>query len=621
MKKLIYLAMAFGLVACQAEKVDVNGGLEGKVETNFLSINIMAANGGGTRANYDSDNSYEDGDYADESKVNEIFIYFFDDEGEGVPVKANGTTSVKRIEINGNSEANAGADAPNVEHKLKATVILQRAVDKNTGKIVDLPKEAIVVVNPNGKVKALGTESLVSKNALLDCIDDLGDAEAGKFIMSSTVYADNGEKQIAVSLEGHLAPTKDAAIKNPVKVYVERVVAKVTRDLKEGLVNEDNLIDTKVEYGNGKKIYVRFEGWNVTATADKSRLIKEIDPAWPNSFTEADGNLFQTANEPWNYANFYRSFWAVNPADVQLQYGPYADSENGVHNPGEIDNDKGNPANANKFSGGSEKLFAYLQENAGKELGTLSNNYAEAANAAPSQVIIAGTLVDENGDPIELVEYADKKFDYDDLDDLFLSYLQPRYWYSKTETPSVFKQIGKEEIEFETAWSNGKADATPDSPRYHVYAKLTTAAASDEYTWYKEKPTGNTLEDASKIVDDVTEIDAALKALGHAKVWKSGMTYYFLNIRHLASPRIDNKYPAEEGYNVTKAAEVPGFYGVVRNHVYKTTINSVFGLGTPVYDPDEVIIPQIPKDEDVFLAAEINILSWRIVDHGYDLNW
>lgn len=47
MKKLIYLAMAFGLVACQAEKVDVNGGLEGEVETNFLSINIMAANGGG----------------------------------------------------------------------------------------------------------------------------------------------------------------------------------------------------------------------------------------------------------------------------------------------------------------------------------------------------------------------------------------------------------------------------------------------------------------------------------------------------------------------------------------------------------------------------------------------
>lgn len=99
------------------------------------------------------------------------------------------------------------------------------------------------------------------------------------------------------------------------------------------------------------------------------------------------------------------------------------------------------------------------------------------------------------------------------------------------------------------------------------------------------------------------------------------MTYYFLNIRHLASPTIGGKTPADKEYNVADAAKVPGFYGVVRNHVYKTTINSVFGLGTPVYDPDEVIIPQIPKDEDVFLAAEINILSWRIVDHGYDLNW
>ena len=615
MKKLIYLAMAFGLVACQAEKVDVNGGLEGKVETNFLSINIMAANGGGTRANYDSDNSYEDGDYADESKVNEIFIYFFDDEGEGVPVKANGTTSVKRIEINGNSEANAGADAPNVEHKLKATVILQRAVDKNTGKIVNLPTEALVVVNPNGIVKALGTEeneSVVSKKALLECIDDLGDAEAGKFIMSSTVYADKGEKQIAVSLEGHLAPTEDAAIKNPVKVYVERVVAKVAMALNKDLVEEDDLIDTGVEYSGGK-IYVKFEGWNVTATADKSRLIKEIEPAWPDGI-DTD-NLFQTANEPWNYANFYRSFWAVNPTDVKLQYGPYAKSDKGVNNPGKITNANGNPANANKFSGDDAKLFAYLQENAGKALGDESDNYAGAANAAPSQVIIAGTLVNSNGKAIELVEYADKKFDYADLDKFFLSYLQPTYWHND---PNGFKQIGTEDIEFETAWSNKEADATPDSPRYHVYAKLTEAAA--KYTWYKEEPTGNTQEDASKIVE-AGVVEAALKALGHAKVWKSGMTYYFLNIRHLASPRIDNKYPAEEGYNVTKAAEVPGFYGVVRNHVYKTTINSVFGLGTPVYDPDEVIIPQIPKDEDVFLAAEINILSWRIVDHGYDLNW
>lgn len=618
MKKLIYLAMAFGLVACQAEKVDVNGGLEGEVETNFLSINIMAANGGGTRANYDSQSGYVDGS-ADESQVDEILIYFFDNKGTGAPVDANGTTSVKTMDIKEYDEEAERKDAPNVEHKLQATVILQRAVDKNTGKIVDLPTEAIVVVNPNGKVKALGTAALVSKKALLDCIDDLGDAEAGKFIMSSTVYADKGEKQIAVSLEGHLAPTKDAAIKNPVKVYVERVVAKVAMALHEDLVNDDNLIDTKVEYGNGKKIYVRFDGWNVTATADQSRLIKEIEPAWPNSI-DVD-NLFQTANEPWNYANFYRSFWAVNPEGVKLQYGPYAEPEpeNGVHNPGKITNANGNPANANKFFGERKKLFAYLQENAGKAPGDVSDNFADAANAAPSQVIIAGTLVDENGDPIALVEYADKKFDYDDLDDLFLSYLQPRYWHNDPDVPNGFKQISQEDIEFETAWSNGEATGDPDSPRYHVYAKLTDAAA--DYTWYKENPKGaDGNVDESKEVG-VKEVKDALKALGHAKVWKSGMTYYFLNIRHLASPEIEGLTPDKDGYKVADAAKVPGFYGVVRNHVYKTTINSLFGLGTPVYDPDEVIIPQIPKDEDVFLAAEINILSWRIVDHGYDLNW
>ena len=63
-----------------------------------------------------------------------------------------------------------------------------------------------------------------------------------------------------------------------------------------------------------------------------------------------------------------------------------------------------------------------------------------------------------------------------------------------------------------------------------------------------------------------------------------------------------------------------GYYGVVRNHSYRITINTMSGFGTPVYNPDEVIDPVIPKDTETYLAARINVLSWRVVPSSVDLD-
>ena len=81
------------------------------------------------------------------------------------------------------------------------------------------------------------------------------------------------------------------------------------------------------------------------------------------------------------------------------------------------------------------------------------------------------------------------------------------------------------------------------------------------------------------------------------------MTYYYTDLRHL-------------GTEVTK-----GLYGVVRNHIYDVNVQSVVGLGTPVYNPDEVIVPQKPGEDETYIAAKINILSWRIVNNDVDLVW
>lgn len=100
-----------------------------------------------------------------------------------------------------------------------------------------------------------------------------------------------------------------------------------------------------------------------------------------------------------------------------------------------------------------------------------------------------------------------------------------------------------------------------------------------------------------------TAVDAnyVLAAVEPAKVWKSGMAYYYADVKHLGS----------EGS--------VGEYGVIRNHSYKVAINGVKGWGTPVYDPAVEVVPVKPTDKETYISAEINVLSWRVVSREVTL--
>lgn len=89
-------------------------------------------------------------------------------------------------------------------------------------------------------------------------------------------------------------------------------------------------------------------------------------------------------------------------------------------------------------------------------------------------------------------------------------------------------------------------------------------------------------------------ISNAVAALGTAMMWKDGAAYYFVTIEHFG--------------------DVDGFkYGVVRNHIYDITVSGTTGLGSPVFDPTEIIIPERPVEVVSHVAAQIKILKWKIV--------
>ena len=81
-----------------------------------------------------------------------------------------------------------------------------------------------------------------------------------------------------------------------------------------------------------------------------------------------------------------------------------------------------------------------------------------------------------------------------------------------------------------------------------------------------------------------------------AEIRKEGRAYYYTDVAHLGTAK-----------------------GIVRNHYYQIEVNSIKGFGTPVYDPNSEFVPVTPEDTQTYLAARINVISWRIVKQTVDL--
>lgn len=625
MKKFLFCALAFGMVACAKDATEVNEGPAGVAgETNYLSVSIVSASS--TRAEYtENGGTYEDGTPT-ENKVTKIRFYFFDGDTETANAMAVRRNGEKFYDVeNENGLPGSGTDHSNsVERILDAVAVIETVEGDG------LPVTMTAVLNFPDAYKA-DLDAVSTLDDLNKVIKKFSLDATTNFTMSTAVYAENpgaaaGAKTVeTVAVAGHLYPDVAAAKANPVVIYVERVLAKVTLatnltavtlEAKEGVTADNtNVFDTQKTVNNvvgGEPVYVKFLGWNATATANVSYLMKNINPAWDNSASK--NNLFQTVTEPWNWAG-HRSFWSINPTTgFQVQYGPFrAPLE------GEVDAANPNIAGAITDFVADEtnpKNLVYVQENAGN---------GDTFTTTPTEVIIAAKLVDKYGDALEIAEYGGVQYtDKDDVLDLIAN-AASLYKEADNTTAGVaaeFVKITADDIEFKTATVVDGAGAVANGGRYYVYAQLKTAG-----TWYKAKPAADEADLEDWKTNNTTDANADLKSLGHAKVWKEGLTYYFFKIRHLADPDGDagELTPEDEDYNETLQASkeaVPGYYGVVRNHVYKNTVTTLFGLGTPVYDPDEVIIPEKPNDDDTVIAAQIKILSWRVVNNDdVHLEW
>ncbi len=611
-KKFLFLPLAAAMMfaACSSdEDLAENGGNKDAVDdARFLCVSIVSNGDTSSRTageKYDGPNGlkFEDG-LAAENAVSSVRIYFFSATGDAVAVKKNSNVNYYDI-AETKTDTSADKHDETVEKILEAVVVVEPGEK--------LPAQLLAVVNPDTSETGLGSKSL-SLSELTEQINDYAQlAKNNTFVMVNSVYPDNNQviNTTRVSPANYAASAEEAKKdQNVVKIYVERNVAKVRLSAakleKEGNLykvyrkgknadgSDNTANDTEYKIGEGdaaKQVYLKLDGWDVTADLKHEYLSKHIVYSW--------GQTYLGANTTWYSVEKHRSYWAdvcnPNGRNNFNQYYAYNDANHLKHN---------------KFDGTE---FVYCNENAERP--------AEL-NLEPTQVLIKGTLCDKDEKALNICEYGGNRIiDDESFTDLKTRYIM-MYTASKDQLPYkmvekggeiTYKQMSAEDLTFipiEKVAANNTpaADATEEekaaadvaSGRYKVYATLTEDAKTAE--WYSKVTIDEdgkvTSVDASSKLSNTKTIEEKLRGLSYAEVWKSGMTYYFVDIKHLGSK-----------------------WGTVRNHIYDLALTKIYGIGTPVYDETLTIIPEKPQNDQTYIAAQVNILSWRVVANDVTLDW
>lgn len=566
-----------------------NGETDGTEGTAYLTVRITNA-GAGTKAAGNEDKPFENGSDT-EHKVSDARFFFYDTAGDFV-TEATVWDGGTAVEGNGNIEFDGNS------------VIVLRGLTSNN--------------YPNYLVTALNVPAeFTPANTLTEMEKALSGGEAGiyksvtakNFIMSTTSYA-RATASTKPYYVTELQPSNfslEPVVANPanvVKIYVERLAAKVTLGISDALKAkaDDNGRyklsvtvaggDNDAESGNtetpavaAEDIYVELLDWALNATAKSSYLVKNIDQTWTD----------QGLGFEWNDATNYRSYWGKS-----CNYGidSYPTEGGDV-----VTNPYLNYISSNEITNAVGTASAYCAEN--------TNNAIIAAKAAArTSILLKAKICDANGTALDMVRYNGVLFKNDSYIDYLLNATQAGWdaWYCSKGTPgeagATYTRMDKTCVELV---DNGNGEVLVQLKKKDTGE---SQAVETAVTLYKRSGTEGSYTYTVFTETDITGLDATLAAFNKTNVaigYKGGLMYYNIPIEHL------NPIEANQG-SVDEAN-----YGVVRNHYYKVTVNTLENVGKGIYDPDEDIVPGDEDDERYYLGASIQILSWKIVEQGVDL--
>ena len=580
------------VASCSSEDVAGGDSQNDVGATSFLAVNIENVGSAPASRSYpQGDGTYEDGTEA-ESTINKVRFYFFN--GDGTPyLLAKKDESGKSVNYLDKEVETGGKDNDHTaEIKTKAVLVLE-------GETKTVPASVIAVINPDV------LESTTLHNNGIMTLSELRTSATGKkfhdeakgFVMSNSVYESAGQDVCSTPVANHVFATSEAALKQPVDIYVERVNAKVnaridatykrdgettpawTKNTEEGQYKDKYQIkvgdievttyeDTRslTASSTTKKypVYAVVQGWQLADANGKAEVCKQINTAW------YAGEL---GISPWTTSDYHRCFWSTS---VPITTGAEANR----------------PVNPT-FNGITQSLSEVFSA---EPVYTLPNTpdkvvtNPKTSDNTLTKLIVAAKLVykDKNNTyhPAQVCQYRGLTYLGEEAVKKQIVGGFARY-FKKTTTGGVdvYKSIDASDIAFKTV------PGSSEVKDYEVVAKL----ADDNVELWEKNGQEYTKANNAIVNDALAKEEAQVRST-------EGATYYYTPIKHLGTPG--------------KLGE----YGIVRNHSYQVTIQNIQGFGTPVYNPDQEIDPIVPSDENTYLAASIKVLSWRVVSSNVDLD-
>lgn len=581
-----FLACLFG-AACQ-DDIDT-GSNDGQVPVQTaegyvkVDINLPVTTGVGTRAV-----SYGNG-AVDEYRVNDAIIVFFEGTSESDAIfKKAYQLNLAWNNVNQSGQVTTTSH-PYVTEAPKAT----------EGKSI----YALMVLNPNNVLEVQNGQLIKDQTAVFTSTQNTvsalqtkladqkvndyitkgsGEDATSSFFMTSAPLSSMGSGEssfptgatasILTKVKVYDKRTEAEAIESPAdQIYVERIVAKVSMDVADGITNEEqSLMQTNATIVNVssdayKDDYVELQGWALNVTNKSTKLVRDVSDfeTWMSYTTNSYHDRFVETDEVKTGVNLYRINWAID--------GNYS-SEYTVDNEFNTWTEESNePTTWNTdFTEGND--VAYCFENTFSTTSMLQNQ--------TTSVLIKGKYnhVSTEGEEESFFIVGDQSGAFTEQE--FISFLKQQV-----------DGLEGMKIEINSNVNGGYYNVEKEN-HYLSNLLIVKNSSGEEQT--------------------IKNLQSVVATIGEVKYYKNGETYYYTSlIRHFDDS--ETKWENDEEYTDEKHL---GRYGVVRNTWYKLTINSISGPGEPeIPEPG----PDPDDEHKGFIKMEVNILAWAVRNNDIDL--
>lgn len=600
MKKVKYLTLLFAasmFAACSDSLDDnrtENGGATLTTGDGYVKVAInLPTTSGMSRVN--DDDMLDDGLEKEYAVTNGIIAFFKTTASQSNPNPDTDATFVKAYDLGTLTQQDDQSDAQ-VSTRVTTTT---EAPLVGTGEqlyalVILNPDEDVVSVDATTGILKIGTTPLTSTSKLSALQAKLTDQNVSnysgaKFLMTNAPLSTvAGNQDLTTATAKTLVPvtvyeTKAAAEadKDPAKIYVERVVAKVTLSgftYSNSEYTKTATVSTTNQNGDSESVYngdiIKLTGWILNVTNKSTKLVRDVTgfSSWIAANDNPQAQRFVGTNTiaMANSQSYYRIYWAVDGNYDTIDADDFTTYTN-ANQPG---TDSWN-ANAEHDQSSSplycfENTMDFDQQLQNRTTSVLLKTeyrvkFSDNDTPAARDFFICGTNPTKY--PAEDISEGNIKG--------IVSHVK--------ETVSLVKDLN---LQLNTNAAGGSYDSADDMQKLFKIGEST----------------------------DLTEpqAEAIWNAIGTIKYYKGGVSYYYATlIRHF-----DDSETPWDASAPTYALKHLGRYGIVRNNWYDINITSISGPGDP-----EITTPSEDPDDQAegYVRAEINVLSWAKRSQNVDL--